>query len=80
MTMISISLLSCKKEEIKNCNCGKIINAYNESSYMSSNLDVKNYCSGNKKKFKNNHSGTGWLLPWELDALEGKEHCSNQPW
>lgn len=25
MTMISISLFSCKKEEIKNCNCGRVV-------------------------------------------------------
>ena len=33
MTMISISLFSCKKEEIKNCNCGKIENVSKNSFF-----------------------------------------------
>ena len=79
MTMISISLFSCKKEEVKNCSCGKIYSAYNQSSYMGSSISVKNYCSGNSKSFPN-YSGVGWLLPYELDALKGKEYCSGQSW
>lgn len=87
MTMISISLFSCKKEEIKpieptpieNCDCGTIVYANNNSSSMNVLIGVKNNCSDNMKTFTI-YTASGWLPQAELKEMEGQEHCSNQPW
>lgn len=88
MTMISISLFSCKKEDckpnepnepIKDCNCGVVIYANNSSTSMSAYKGVRNHCSGNMKTFPI-YSSSGWLPQAELKEMEGQEHCSNQSW
>lgn len=50
---LSLYLCSCKKEEVvtEDCTCGVIANDgvdYNPTCYW---LEVRNNCSGNKKKF-----------------------------
>lgn len=48
--MLAISIVSCnKEEENKQCNCGTIANdGIDGSCYW---LEIRNDCSGNKKKF-----------------------------
>jgi hypothetical protein len=48
--MLAIGLASCSKEEdTKQCNCGTIANdGIDGSCYW---LEIRNDCSGNKKKF-----------------------------
>lgn len=48
--MLAISIVSCnKEEEDKQCNCGTIANdGIDGSCYW---LEIRNDCSGNKKKF-----------------------------
>jgi hypothetical protein len=47
MAVIAMVLLSCKKEE--ECNCGTIANdGIDNGCYW---LEIRNDCSGNKKKF-----------------------------
>jgi len=48
--MLAIGLVSCnKEEENKQCNCGTIANdGIDGSCYW---LEIRNDCSGNKKKF-----------------------------
>ena len=61
MAVITMILLSCKKEE-EQCNCGTIANdGIDNGCYW---LEIRNDCSGNKKKFcfdedvwMNNHPG-----------------------
>ena len=50
MAVIAMVLLSCKKEEEqKPCNCGIIANdGIDNGCYW---LEIRNDCSGNKKKF-----------------------------
>ena len=48
MAVIAMLLLSCKKEE-EQCNCGTIANdGIDNGCYW---LEIRNDCSGNKKKF-----------------------------
>jgi hypothetical protein len=47
--MLAIGLVSCGKEEDKQCNCGTIANdGINGSCYW---LEIRNDCTGNKKTF-----------------------------
>ena len=54
LAVITGVLFSCKKEDDKKCNCGTIANdgistnADGSSCYW---LEIRNDCSGNKKKF-----------------------------
>jgi hypothetical protein len=46
---LAIGLTSCNKEEDKPCNCGTIANdGIDNGCYW---LEIRNACSGNKKKF-----------------------------
>ena len=47
LAVIILGLMSCKKEEIEICNCGKVISD-DVSNYS---VDIRNSCSGNTKKF-----------------------------
>ena len=49
MGIIAIMLFSCKKEE--ECNCGTIANDGIDSATNCYWLEIRNECSGNKKKF-----------------------------
>jgi len=72
MAVIAMLLLSCKKEE-EQCNCGTIANdGIDNGCYW---LEIRNDCSGNKKKFcfdedvwMNNHPGDHFCVynvePW----------------
>ena len=52
MAVIAMVLLSCKKEEEqKPCNCGTIANDGIDSATNCYWLEIRNECSGNKKKF-----------------------------
>ena len=47
--MLAIGLVSCNEEDNKPCNCGTIANdGIDGSCYW---LEIRNDCSGNKKKF-----------------------------
>jgi hypothetical protein len=47
--MLAIVLVSCNEEDNKPCNCGTIANdGIDGSCYW---LEIRNDCSGNKKKF-----------------------------
>ena len=47
--MLAIGLVSCNKEEDKQCNCGTIANdGITGTCYW---LEIRNDCSGNKKTF-----------------------------
>ena len=49
MGLVSLILFSCKKEEQEQCNCGVIANdGIDNECYW---LEIRNDCSGNKKKF-----------------------------
>ena len=49
MGLVSLILFSCKKEEQEKCNCGVIANdGIDNECYW---LEIRNDCSGNKKKF-----------------------------
>jgi hypothetical protein len=65
--LILISILSCSKEEVKPCNCGTIADdGITNGCYW---LEIRNDCSGNKKKFcfdqdvwKNSYVGTNFCV------------------
>ncbi len=49
--VISLLFISCTKEELKKCNCGTVANDgidINPECYW---LEIRNDCTGNKKKF-----------------------------
>lgn len=49
MCLMTMVITSCEKEEIKPCNCGTIANdGIDNGCYW---LEIRNDCSGNKKKF-----------------------------
>ena len=71
--MLAIGLVSCNKEEDKQCNCGTIANdGITGTCYW---LEIRNDCSGNKKTFCFDQD------VW-MDAYVGSNFCvSNQaPW
>lgn len=42
-------MMSCEKDEVLDCNCGTIANdGIDDGCYW---LEIRNHCSGNKKKF-----------------------------
>jgi len=53
--LLAIALVSCKKDEIEQsndqCNCGTIANDGIDSATNCYWLEIRNECSGNKKKF-----------------------------
>ena len=57
-------LSSCKKEEIKTCNCGTILSD-DASDYS---VNIKNDCSGNVKKW------TLYPSDW-MNAYVGSHYC-----
>ena len=68
--MLAIGLVSCNKEEDKQCNCGTIANdGITGTCYW---LEIRNDCSGNKKTFCFDQD------VW-MDAYVGSNFCvSNQ--
>lgn len=71
--MLAIGLVSCNKEEDKQCNCGTIANdGITGTCYW---LEIRNDCSGNKKTFCFDQD------VW-MDAYVGSNFCvTNQaPW
>jgi hypothetical protein len=53
MSFVTLSLVSCEKEDIttRSCNCGVIANDGINSQTNCYWLEIRNDCSGNKKKF-----------------------------
>lgn len=68
--MLAIGLVSCNKEEDKQCNCGTIANdGITGTCYW---LEITNDCTGNKKTFCFDQN------VW-MDAYVGSNFCvSNQ--
>ena len=64
LVAIIISLISCEKEEVKQCNCGTVIN----DNAMDYSVVIRNECSGNNKTF--------YLEPGDwMNAHLGSEQC-----
>lgn len=61
---IVLSMVSCKKDEVKVCNCGLIVND-NVTNYS---VVIRNSCSGNEKTF--------YLQPGDwITAYVGSNYC-----
>ena len=61
---IVLSIVSCTKEEAKQCNCGLVVSD-NVNDYS---VVIRNDCSGNQKTF--------YLLPGDwMNAHVGKNYC-----
>jgi hypothetical protein len=67
-----IALGSCKKDALKDCNCGIITDDAIENA-DDFTLTIKNDCSGNTKKFYVT------LSTW-MDGVVGENFCMNQSW